>query len=224
MTCPQCNISFLPKPTYKQFKDLEGQRFGRLIAYGVVGRNKQFQPIWHCHCDCGNTFDTGWNGLHKGRTTSCRCWNREKAATRCYRHGHNKTSILNTYNAMIRRCSSPKDKRWSRYGGRGITVCDRWKDSFINFLEDMGERPEGLTLERIDNDGNYEPSNCKWATKKEQANNKSNIHLVTFNGITQSIRTWCDELNLIYGRVLQRVQAGWAIEDAFFKPSMRPRR
>lgn len=221
MTCPQCNISFPLKPTYKQFKDLEGQRFGRLIAYGVVGRNKLGQPIWHCHCDCGNTLDTGWAGLFRGNTTSCRCWSREKAAARCYIHGHHNTPTLNTYKAMTQRCLNPNNKRWARYGGRGITICDRWKESFLNFLADMGEKPDGLTLDRIDNNGNYEPGNCRWATKKEQANNKSNVRSVEYQGITKSTKDWCRELNLIYGRVLQRLQAGWSVEDAFFKPSQR---
>lgn len=132
-------------------------------------------------------------------------------------HGEsNKSKEWDAWSSMVQRCTNPNNKRYYSHGGRGITICDRWIKSFENFLSDMGRAPsKGHSLERKDNDGNYEPSNCKWATKIEQANNKRTNIRIHFNGRTQTLKQWCDELSLPYLRVKARIHRGYSPEVAF---------
>ena len=134
------------------------------------------------------------------------------------KHGHTPywgkaSSTYQSWAAMISRCTNPNNKRWSRYGGRGITFCETWKD-FRNFLADMGEKPDGLTLDRINNDGNYEPSNCRWADSLTQGGNSSKVRKITAFGKTQSLRGWSQEVNLSMGVIAERLDAGLDPETA----------
>jgi hypothetical protein len=122
---------------------------------------------------------------------------------------------------MLRRCYNPKDKRYARYGGRGITVCPQWRTAFDNFLKDVGECPDGLTIHRIDNDKPYEPGNVKWATLEEQAQNTSRAKVFTYKGVTASLRLICRKFGFQYSRILHRVNQGWSLDDAIHTPALR---
>lgn len=152
------------------FRDLTGQRFGRLTAKTYIGSKKK----WKCRCDCGRPALVRSNDIVRGKIQSCGCLLRERRGVSSFKHGAGKTAEYRAWQGAKNRCRYSSREGYSRYGGRGIVMCDRWKNSFENFLEDMGKRPSRRhSLDRRNNNGDYEPGNCRWATPKQQANNKT---------------------------------------------------
>lgn len=158
--------------------DLTGRKFHRLTVQKATNLRQHRSILWECICACRNTCYATSSNLISGRMKSCGCWRLEQTIKRSTKHGasrrHAVKSEYRIWQAMKKRCFYEKDKSYPRYGGRGITICKRWRDSFQTFLRDMGKRPsKKRSIHRIDNDGNYEPKNCIWATSEEQAKNKT---------------------------------------------------
>lgn len=184
--------------------DISGKRFGRLVVLCRATVPGARNVMWRCQCDCGET--TIGAAANIGKTKfSCGCLASENGTktlrvnrlARTDLHGLSRLAEYRIWSKMKGRCLNKKDPKFHRYGGRGIVVCDRWKDSFENFLEDMGPRPSKRhSIDRIDNNGNYEPGNCRWAIEKVQARNRSTTRKITINGVTLCVREWCETLGV----------------------------
>jgi hypothetical protein len=195
------------------FKDLTNQKFGKLTALELIGKqSKEGCHIWKCICDCGNIKEIPSTSLTSLNTKSCGCLRPP--------HGKSYTKVYRIWHLMVDRCKNPNIPIYEHYGARGIQVCERWLD-FRNFYEDMGDPPEELTLDRIDVNGNYEPSNCRWATWHEQANNRRNNIHITYEGVTQTLTQWAKELNIPYYIIHNRHRAGWSIERIISTPYVK---
>lgn len=215
------------KPRFKpQTRDLTGQRFGRLRVTSFAGylRTEKRNPsaYWHCICDCGKPFVVRADQILAGQG-SCGCLRRENLLTSITKHGHNrvglKTSEYRTWDAMVQRCHNPKNKRYADYGGRGIIVCEHWRESFESFFADMGPRPSPHhTIERVDNDKGYSPSNCTWVLPEAQKRNMRSNRWLTFNGRTLCLTDWASELGIHRNTLDQRLQNGWTVEKALATP------
>lgn len=187
------------------FLDLRGQRFGKLTAVERIG------ATWRCECECGNTVVLKTGALRSGHTRSCGCV--------LYTHRRSRTIEYLVWTRMKARCYDTNLKSFPNYGGRGIKVCAKWRFDFAAFLADMGPRPApGYSIERINNDGDYEPSNCRWATAKEQQNNRRTNRLLTCNGKTQTVAQWGREFGIGYQALVQRLNRGIPMMDALTRP------
>ncbi|MFB6873719.1 hypothetical protein [Streptomyces sp. NPDC056323] len=202
--------------------NLTGQRFGRLVVIAEAGRQDR-KVTWLCRCDCGTESTVRGANLRSGHTTSCGCWKRERIVEASRTHGQSSSRLYKIWRGMVRRTSDPNNPDYARYGGRGISVCEDWRKSFEAFARDMGKRPEGMTLDRIDNDGNYEPSNCRWSTATEQARNKRSNRLLTYAGQTLPISVWAEHTGIRGHTISSRIRCGWSVERALTVPPQKRR-
>lgn len=193
--------------------DLVGVRFGRLtvVAKGMIIKTKQF---WDCACDCGRYTAVNTRHLNAGLIVSCGCQgaeNRKKAITT---HGMSKTKIYRIWFSMLQRCENPNDKNYYNYGGRGISVCDRWH-CFDKFFSDMGFRPDGMSMDRKNNNGNYDPSNCAWATTRQQHGNRRIAIKLQYDGESHTLIEWSEFFQIKYDALYYNVQTkGLSLSDA----------
>lgn len=209
-----------------KFIDLTNKKFGRLTVIKRVENAKDGHAQWLCKCECGNYKIICGRSLQKGVTLSCGCLISEITTKRNTKHNLYNSRIYSIYKDMKKRCYNKNNKSYENYGGRGIKICDEWlnkENGFINFYNwaiNNGYKVD-LTIDRINVNGNYEPSNCKWATIKEQANNRRSNHLITYNGETHNITQWAEILNISYGALKNRIRNGWDIEKAFNTPQKK---
>lgn len=207
--------------------DLTGKRFGRLVVLQETPVRRNGNVMWLCQCDCGTIKKVNGDPLRRGAILSCGCLQRETAPTAarnaCLKHGMTYSPTWKSWSEMKARCLNPSHKLYYYYGGRGIKVCTRWIESFENFLEDMGEKPSGTSLDRIDNNGNYEPNNCRWATDIQQARNKRNNIIITFNGETLCLAEWAEKLGIDYKILHHRYQRGWSADRIVSTPATKSR-
>lgn len=199
---------------------LTGRSYGRLTVAREGGRTASGSVIWECTCVCGGTARATGRDLASGHTASCGCLQSEKAGAMRRTHGLSGAHIFRVWHWMKDRCLNTKNKNWPRYGGRGILVCSEWMD-FENFMRDMGPSfpGTGWTIERKNNDGNYQPGNCIWATRKTQMRNTCRSVRIAHNEQTKTMIEWSSELNVPYQRIKSRILAGWPAEAALTAPA-----
>lgn len=204
--------------------DRTGERFGMLVITRFIRVDKNWNYIWECKCDCGNIINVRYNNLLNGSTKSCGCLKRERTIERSTKHGlsgsqGNYTRLYRIWLNMRRRCNNRRDQDYPYYGGRGIKVCKEW-DNYAAFHDWAMKNgyADHLTLDRINNNGDYCPENCRWATRKEQARNTRQNHFITFNGKTMTIAEWAEYLGVSSTVLRTRLYRGWPIERALTRP------
>lgn len=211
----------------RNFKDLAGQTFGKLtvISQGpnYIAHGKKFSR-WKCRCECGEERLVHRTSLLSGGSKSCGCSVAEFVSKSRTSHGHNRrhkrSRTYTCYHHMIERCYKPKCDRFESYGRRGIQVCDRWRgeNGFENFLTDMGECPPGFQIDRKEVNGNYEPGNCRWATKPEQDRNRRTTRMLEIDGETLCLTDWSKRSGVGHTTIQARLKNGWEIKRAVFGP------
>ena len=198
------------------FQDITGQKFGRLTIIEYLG-TKGHDKYWLCLCECGKVIETSQYRLLSGKTKSCGCLRLELLKKNHIKHGKCGTRLYTVFTSMKQRCYNSKDKHYKYYGGRGVTVCDEWRNDFQAFYDwsITNGYKDNLTIDRIDVDGNYEPNNCRWVTTEQQARNRRFCKYYTINGVTKCLSEWCRIFELNYGTVHSRIyRSGWSIEKA----------
>lgn len=192
-------------------KNLTGLKFGKLSVIEYAGTNSRRQATWLCLCECGKQKIAVGTYLRRSQTASCGC----KISQSRKRHGMTKTGAWNSWRAMMKRCYQTSHTFYNLYGGAGITVCDRWH-VFENFYADMGERPENMTIDRIDTSGCYSPENCRWATMVEQAGNKRNSRLIYVDGERKTARQWSLSSGTPCTTIEWRFKSGWEPHEVVY--------
>jgi len=205
----------------RKLKDYTGSTYGRLTAVRFVSLAKEGQQ-WIFDCACGAQCEANTKSVVSGHTQSCGCLARETLVTRNTTHGLAKLrcSEYRSWKDLRARCNNPNNQDYKDYGGRGIKVCQRW-DNFENFYADMGDRPSGMTVDRIDVNGDYEPNNCRWATPTQQANNKRTNRCIEWNGQSKTLMEWSRETGIEHTKARYRLAQGWPLESVFSQEDFR---
>ena len=211
--------------------DLMNKRFGRLTVIGRTGKDDPHRYQWICKCDCGKICYNSTGVLLKGKVISCGCFHNEQFGERGTTHGATRGAkqerLYNIWRAMRQRCLNPNQQSYKRYGARGITICEEWSDyaKFKEWAYSAGYDPNAehgkCTIDRIDNNGNYTPENCRWITMQQQNFNKRDNVRLTLNGKTQTVSEWARELNIPVDRIRGRIRRGWREEDILTKGYMK---
>lgn len=216
-----------PLPSSPKFKNLTGRVFERLTvkAYSRPRQcpSGQVQQLWTCECECGRVVEVSTGNLTSGNSNSCGCLGRKHATEAATTHGLSKTATYRIWRAMIHRCENKNSSYYHRYGGRGVTICKRWRASFENFLADMGSRPSARhSIDRYpNNDGNYEPGNCRWATAREQSRNRSDNVIVEAFGKRMCAQDFAAEVGIGKMTLIRRIRRGWSPEKALTTPAYK---
>ncbi len=194
------------------FIDISGKRFGRLLVLHRVSKFGEERMLWKCRCECGNEIVTMGQSIKNGSTRSCGCARKGRISPN-RSHGMRDTVTYNCWASMKNRCLNPNDESYHRYGGRGIKICERWM-MFENFFEDMGERPKGMTIERINNNQGYSKDNCKWATVQEQCRNRRSNRWIEAFGKRMLLSDLAIQQKIPMKNLWYRLNAGWDVEEA----------
>ena len=199
--------------------DLTGNRYGRLTAIKCVGIDENHHSQWLCKCDCGNEKVVLGNSLVTGRTRSCGCLYTDTRHTASKTHGLSRTRLFHIWAAMQSRCRNENNRDWRYYGGKGVTVCEEWKDFcvFAEWAHRNGYK-EDLTIDRIDVSKGYSPDNCRWADAITQMNNTTRNRYIEFNGETRTLEMWSREVGIPARLIRQRLEHGWSTERALTTP------
>jgi hypothetical protein len=201
--------------------DRSGLRYGKLVVRKFVGlaQTKAHSALWECVCDCGGVSVVEGSKLQSGQTQSCGCIQRAAIGLRSKRHGLTNSRAYHIWSSMKRRCIAPTSKHYKWYGARGIRVCDSWLGSFEQFVSDMGLPLPDMTLDRIDNNGNYEPGNCRWVKQKSQNRNKRNTIRIVLGGEEGALAAFAERFGVPYALAYHRHRRGWSPERLFIAPT-----
>ncbi len=205
-----------------KFTDLTGLKFGRLTVVSIAGKNKHGKSLWLCQCECGNEQTIFGTSLVSGNTKSCDCLKKESLVKTHTKHGMSGTRLYVIWKHMTQRCENPNVERYKSYGGRGISVCDEWRKApscFINWAMSNGYK-EGLSIDRIDVNGNYKPSNCRWVSMEKQTQNKTTSVFLTNNKETHCLSEWSRISGIPYETLRSRIKSGLSSEQVLSKESL----
>ena len=205
-----------------------GKKFNNLLVLNIAGRNKYNRPLYECQCDCGNKIIVEATKVKNGATKSCGCLQRKVARKHLETHGLTNTRLYRIWNSMKARCYDCNNSRFYAYGEKGVAVCDEWKGDFQSFYDWAMSNgySENLSIDRIDVNGNYEPSNCKWSTNIEQANNTTRNRYITYQGITMTVSEWARHFGFNYKYFHEKLKkCNWSIENLleipYFKEKLK---
>lgn len=203
------------------YTDISGKRFGRYTVLCYAGNNKHGCALWKCKCDCGTIKTVLGSSLRRGLIVSCGCYHRDQLTERLTTHGQTKTRLCNIWRSMKSRCNNPHNKHYSYYGGKGIKICSEWENDFISFSKWAYSNgySDNLTIDRINPDKGYEPSNCRWITRTEQQLHLSNCRIYEINGVRLPLNTWCKIYKRPHETIRKRLSKGWDIKKALTTPS-----